>query len=218
MIDLEGLIDGPFELDRVTLHFGRFDRVLDLSIGAEQTAAVHAETLAGTHETELDGEPKEASHRFNDAGQSMDPLDRISDSVHDTRRRVRALSESHQGLGEMPVRMHGHVACDVMEDIGFGKIIELIGPSNRDRGRKHAIAQTIEEYEGGNVAAHRLRLKTGQWLQQAIDFFQPRDPVRVQAERMYSFQKMRVRVPVPTRRHPRVQPPPSFMVFFRIQL
>src|SRR5208282_3604057 len=92
VIDFEGLIDGPFELDRKTLHLRRLDRMLDLSVGAEQTAAVNAKTLAGTHEAELYGEPKESGHCLDDAGQGTDTLGWIPDFVHDARRRVRALS------------------------------------------------------------------------------------------------------------------------------
>ena len=39
MIDFKTLVDHPFELQGITLHFGRFHRVLDLAIRAEQAAA-----------------------------------------------------------------------------------------------------------------------------------------------------------------------------------
>ena len=47
VIDLEALIDGPFQLDRIALHFGRFDGVRDFAVGAEQPAAVDLQIRRG---------------------------------------------------------------------------------------------------------------------------------------------------------------------------
>ena len=51
----------------------------------------------------------------------------VGDAAHDFRGRVRALAEPHQRVGEMPVGVHRHVAGDVVENVGLGKIIELVG-------------------------------------------------------------------------------------------
>ena len=69
--------------------------------------------------------------------------------------------------------MHRHMAGDVVEDIGLGKIIELVGPPDRDGGWKAPVAKAIEEEKGGHVAAYGFGLKSGQRLEEAIDFLQP---------------------------------------------
>src|SRR5207245_8662121 len=63
MMDLERLVDRPLELDRVALHVGRIDRVLDLAVRAEQPASIHTQAAPRRHHAEFDGEPKEPSHR-----------------------------------------------------------------------------------------------------------------------------------------------------------
>ena len=49
MVDLEALVDGPLDLHREALHRRRLDRVLNLSIGAEQATSVDAQSLVRAH-------------------------------------------------------------------------------------------------------------------------------------------------------------------------
>src|SRR6516225_3793452 len=53
-IDFKGLIDDPFHLNRVALHFGRLDGVLEFAIGTEEPAAVGADSARLAHQPELD--------------------------------------------------------------------------------------------------------------------------------------------------------------------
>src|SRR5262249_44173423 len=134
MMNLERLIDGPLELNRIALHLRRFDGVLDLSIRAEQSASVYLEIPERAHESEFDGEPEEARHRANDAGQRFYAFLLVTDAGYDLRGRMGALAEADQRIGEMPVRVHRHMAGDVVKDIGFRQIIQLVGAANCDGG------------------------------------------------------------------------------------
>ena len=94
-----------------------------------------------------------------------------------SRRGDGALAEAHQGVGELPVGVHGDVAGDVVEDVGFRQVVHAVGRTDGDGGGELAPAQAIEEEEAGNVAADRLGLKAGQRLQASIDFAEARDAV-----------------------------------------
>ena len=100
------------------------------------------------------------------------------------RRRVRALAEADQRLGERAVGVHRHVAGDVVEDVRLGQVVELVGRPDGDGGREFAVAQAVEEQECRNVAADRLRLESGQRLQKPVDVLEARDAVRVEAQRV----------------------------------
>src|ERR1700733_6968612 len=71
VIDLETLIDGPFELDRIALYFRRFDGMRDLAIRTQQATAVDSKPVHTAHQAKLDGEPEKPCHGFDDAGEVM---------------------------------------------------------------------------------------------------------------------------------------------------
>src|SRR5271170_1026139 len=142
----------------------------------------------------------------------------IADSGNQLRRRVSALAKSNQGFGEMFVRMHGDVAGDVVEDIGFRKIVELVGAADGNGSGKFPIAKTVEEEKGRYVAAHGFGLEAGQRTKEAIDIFQARYSVRIQAQRVDPFEKMRVGVAMPAREHALVELRPGLVVFVGIQV
>jgi hypothetical protein len=48
VVNLEALVNGPLDPDGVTLHLRRFDRVADLTVGAQQSASINPQVLAGT--------------------------------------------------------------------------------------------------------------------------------------------------------------------------
>ena len=86
----------------------------------------------------------------------------IPNTRHTIGSRMSAFTEPHQRLGERGVRVHGHVTCNIVENIRLRQIIQAIERADRDRGWEPAVPQTIEKYKGRYVTANRLRLKTRQ--------------------------------------------------------
>ena len=203
MIDFECLIDGPFELYGVALHFRRNDRVLDLAERAEQSAAIDAQPVLRAHQSEFHSEPEEARQGSDDASQPVHLLGFIPNPGHQFRGCVRTLAEAHQRFRKRTVRVHGDVARDIVEDVGFGQIVELLRGTNGDGGGEETVAKTIEEHERRNIAAHGLRLKARQWLQKSIYVRQPWNALRIEAKRVNPLEEMFVREAIPARRHAR---------------
>src|SRR5918999_5092690 len=104
----------------------------NLPIGAEQSASVYLQPPVASHQTKLDGEPEEARHRFEDAGDSPNLLLLVLDARHNVSCGVGAVPEAHQRVGKGAVSVHGDVPGDVVEDVGFGKVIERRAVTNRN--------------------------------------------------------------------------------------
>ena len=61
-------------------------------------------------------------------------------------------AEADEAVGEGAVGVHGDVANDVVEDVGLGEVVELRGVADGDGGGEGALAETVEEDLGGQVA------------------------------------------------------------------
>jgi hypothetical protein len=125
---------------------------------------------------------------------------------------VRTFAETDQRLGEGFVGMHGDVAGDVVKDVRFGEIVELIGVADVYGGGKSALAEAIEENERGDVAAHSLRLKSGERAQKPVYVFEARDSVGWEGQRRDALQEMNVRIFLPLRLHAGVEKAPGAMI------
>ena len=112
VVDLEPLVDRPFELNGIPRYFLGADRMLDFAIRAEQSAAINAEPMFRSHQPEFHGEPEEARHGFDDAGQPVHLLGFIVNPGYEFRCRVCTFAESHQSFRKRTVGMHGHVTGD----------------------------------------------------------------------------------------------------------
>ena len=142
----------------------------------------------------------------------------IPNARHQIGRRVSALPETHQRLSEMLVGVHWNVAGDVVENVGLGQVIEVVGTADRNRGGKFAVAEAVEELKRGNVAADCLGLKSSERTQKAVDIFKPGNAIGIEAQRANALEKVLVRVALPARLHARVQAAPSLVVFVRVEV
>src|SRR5262249_49612928 len=155
---------------------------------------------------------------LDDAGEPHRLLVRVLDFANDLRRRMRAVAELDERVGERLIRVHRHMARDVVKDVRLGKVIELVRSQNRDRRGKLSVAQAIKEHKRGNVTAHRLRLETRQWAQKLVDFVKAWNAVGIETESIDTPKKPLVRVLLPSRLHPRIEAAPRLVILFRIQL
>jgi hypothetical protein len=133
-------------------------------------------------------------------------------------RRVRAFSETNQGVRKMRIGVHGHVTGDVMKDIGLRQVVQPIGRPNGDSGGEAAVAQAVEKNERRHVAAYRLRLKARQRAQEAVHVVEPWNALRVEAERADTLEEPGIGVSLPALSHARKQAPPRLVVLFRVEL
>jgi hypothetical protein len=79
------------------------------------------------------------------------------------------------------------MASDVMEDVGFRKVVELVGRPNGDGGGEFTLAEAIEELERRNIAADGFGAKPSEGLEEAVYGFETGDAVRIKAEGMDAF-------------------------------
>jgi hypothetical protein len=105
------------------------------------------------------------------------------------------------------------MASDVMEDVGFRKVVELAGRPNGDGGGEFTLAEAIEELEGRDIAADGFGAKASEGLEEAVYVLETGDAVGIKTEGMDAFQEMRVGVKVPFGEHSGVETTPGFVVF-----
>ena len=75
----------------------------------------------------------------------------------------RAISaEAYERVGESGLGVHGDMACEVVEDIRFGEVIEAVWPADGDGSGELAAAEAIEEQVRGDVSADGFGLEAGQ--------------------------------------------------------
>src|SRR5262249_53373767 len=121
-------------------------------------------------------------------------------------------------IGKMTIRMHRHVPGDVVEDIRFRQIVELVGPADGNGRGELAVTQAIEEQKCRDVNADGFRFESGQRTQKTVDVVHTGSPIRTQAQRGDSGAKMLVCVFFPAGRRPGIQPSPRRVILLRIQL
>src|SRR5581483_3688113 len=143
---------------------------------------------------------------------------RVTNAGNQLRSRMRTFTEPDESFREMPVRMHRHVPGDVVKNVWFGQIIELVRTPDGDRSRKLAIPQAIEKQERRDVAANRFGLEPCQGLQEPVNILQTRNLRRIEAQGLDAFQKMLVGVAMPARKDSGVESAPSLVVLFRVQI
>ena len=73
----------------------------------------------------------------------------VANARRDLRRGMRAVSKANEGFGEFRVGVHGDVAGDVVEDVGFRQVVQRLQGAHRYGGWELAFAQAIEEHERG---------------------------------------------------------------------
>src|ERR1041385_8546035 len=120
VIDFEGLVNRPFDLNRVPAYVPGFDGMLQLAVGTEESAAIRADTAGPAHQAKLDGEPKETRHTADDTREAPRPFVRVLNAGGDLDRCMRTIAESYERVGKRLFGMHGHVSGDIVKDIGLG--------------------------------------------------------------------------------------------------
>ena len=125
--------------------------------------------------------------------------------------------EADECVGEGGVGVHRDVSGDVVKDVGFRQIVEAIGVADCYRRRELTVSQAVEEQERRNIAADRFRAKACEWAEELVDGFEARHAIRVHTQAFNALQKMRIGVPLPGLRHPRIEPSPGFMVRFGVE-
>ncbi len=221
VIDLEALVDHPFDLERVALHVGPVDGVGDLAIAGQQAAAVRLQVVAillAAHQAELDAEPEEARHRLDVAGEPAQLLVLVADGAGLLRCHGGRLAEPDQRAGKGRVGVHGDVAGDVVKDVGLGQVLQRLAVAHGDGGGELAPAQTIEEDVRRHVPADPARLEPGQRPHEPVHILEARHPVVVQTQQLHAGLEALVGIALPARLHAREQPLPGGVVLRRVQL
>lgn len=114
------------------------------------------------HESEFDGEPEEAGHSFDVAGDAVGLLGAVGGFLGDGGGGAGGFSEPDEGVGEGAVGVHGDMAGDVVEDVGFGEVVEVGEFADGDGGGEIALAEAVEKLVGGDVSADGFGAKTGE--------------------------------------------------------
>ena len=106
-----------------------------LAARGKNAGAVRAQAARGAHQPELHRVPVQPGQHLERRG----------------RARVRADGAVRlDEVREHRVREHGQVAEEVVEQIGFDEIVELVAPAHPHRDREAALGQVREEIRFGN--------------------------------------------------------------------
>src|SRR5215469_10536050 len=143
------------------------DYVQAFPVRADQPASVELDFVALADQPELDGVPEEPAQAFQNL--------LIFDGCTDT---AVALEEIREDF----MRVHGDVAEDVVEDVGFGGVFERFAAANPGGGRKAAGCEHLKKRGCGQEPAHRSRVPAGSRLQARADRRKPWQPVLLQAD------------------------------------
>ena len=108
-----------------------------------------------------------------------------------------ALAEADEGIGKGLIGVHGDVAGDVVEDVGLGEIVEVIGGADGDGGGELAVAEAVEEEKCGDVAADGFGFEAGHLPEEAVDVREAGDVGGVEVEGVDTGEEMVVGVAVP---------------------
>lgn len=106
---------------------------IDLAEAGEQARAVDADFIHLPHQAEFNGEPEEAGQGADDALEAQEALVLIGDGLDVLGGLAGELAEAYEHIGEGFVRVHRHVAGDVMEDIGLGEVVQRGAVADGDR-------------------------------------------------------------------------------------
>ena len=102
----------------------------------EESAAVGFQIVAVAQESEFDGEPEESRHRADHAGELLCLFLRILYAPGDSGGGMCAVAEANEGIGEVRVGMHRDVSGDVVKDVRFRQVIQLVMVPDGDGGGK----------------------------------------------------------------------------------
>src|SRR5947208_15030510 len=95
---------------------------------------------------------------------------------------MRAISKPHERIRKRAICVHGHVARNVVEDIRLGQVVQPRKLSDSYGRGEFAIPEAVEEEKCRYVSADRLRLESGERLQELVYFLQLRHAIVGQRE------------------------------------
>ncbi|KAH2808393.1 hypothetical protein KXV85_006017, partial [Aspergillus fumigatus] len=94
-------------------------------------------------------------------------------------------------IGKDRVGEKRHMAEDIMEDVGFFKIVDMSGRANEAPGDKAPIGEMIKEDLVGHEAGHRDHLPARGIHQSGVEFDKIGNPRFRQAQNVQPFEKGR---------------------------
>jgi len=159
VVDLKLLAEDFIEDEGAALAI-RTEGIGAIGDGRDEPAAVDANFAALADEAELDGEPEEAGE-----GAAVG----LSLRAHGD------LAEALEEVSEDGVGVHGDVSEDVMEDVGFGKILELFHIANDGGGGKAAVGEALEKKMSVKEAVDGDGGPSGERLQALVHESEVRD-------------------------------------------
>jgi hypothetical protein len=110
------------------------------------------------------------------------------------------------------------MACEVVENIRLGEVIEAVWPADGDGSGELAAAEAVEEQVRGDVPAHGFGLEAGQRPKALIYFVDSRYTVDRQMKRLEASQETVIGIGFPAGADALVETPPGLMVFGGIQI
>ena len=125
---------------------------------------------------------KKRARRADDALHAQQPLVLIGDTLHVPGGLAGEFAEANQAIRERLVGVHGHVAGDVVEDVGLGQVVEPGAIANGDGRGECPLPEAIEKDIRRHVTADRLGVEAGERGEEAVDVFQSRDGIGIQSD------------------------------------
>ena len=148
-------------------------------MGGDEAATVDLDLTVLADEAELDGEPEEAAHALECLG--------VGEARAD-------LSVAFEKVGEDGVGMHGDVAEDVVEDVGFRGVLHGVARAEPGGSGKHAGGEHLEEGVGRQEAADGSGLPASAGLEKSADLGEVGKLVLAEADLLEALEILLARV------------------------
>src|SRR5271163_4703943 len=120
-------------------------------------------------------------------------------------------------VSENRMSMHGHVAEDVVEDVGLGGVFERLAAAQPGGGRKTPRRQHLKKSIGRQKSADRCRVPTGLRLQPPVHLGQIRDRILTKPDHLEAVQIFLAGVFAQFGHPPTYQLSPDLMLLRRIR-
>ncbi len=158
----------PLQVEANPVRRPRFQRVQRFALGRDDAGAVDAQALGGVDQAEFHRVPVQAGQvlqRLRADGVRLDPAAAVGGHV----------------VGEHRVHQQRHMAEQVMEQIRFCDVVDLVGAADPPGHREAAVGQVLEEVQFRQQAFHADQGPAGGRAQHFVELVEARDHVLAHA-------------------------------------
>ena len=167
----------PLQVETDAVRRRAFQAVDAFALGADDAGAVDAQAVGFADQAELDRVPVQPGE--------------VGQRLRTQRMRLHAAAAvGGHVVGEHRVHQQRHVPEQVVEQVGFGQIVELLGLADPPGHREATVGEMLEEHQLRQQPFDADDLPAGGGAQHAVEIVEFRDPVRRHAHVALAAQEL----------------------------